>query len=380
MVSDDGRVRILDFGLAKYAGPSALPAAGSEFSTRAPTEQGRILGTVAYMSPEQAQGEAVDHRSDIFSLGSVLYEIATGEQAFRGNNSASTIAAILKDAPRPPTELRRDLPRELLRVRRSMAKEVWRRYQSALDLRNELEELKLELTSGVDLEASSHTPAARPLWRSAAIAAGVALLAGALGFAVGTTRSGTRSRSFGGFTRLTSHSAEEYYPTLSPDGELVVYAGKASGNWDVYLQRVSGEKPINLTGDSASHDTEPALSRDGKWIAFRSERRGGGIFVMGATGENVKKVTDFGHNPAWSPDGKQIVCNTTAFSDPLARTITPEQLWVVDAATGEKRLLTPEDGVQGSWSPNGFRIAYWGVHQGGQRDVWTVPSNGGASV
>jgi len=169
----------------------------------------------------------------------------------------------------------------------------------------------------------------------------------------------------------------EYHPNLSSDGEFVAYASKASGNWDIYLQRVGGDKPINLTEDSPSDDTEPSLSADGEWIAFRSERSDGGIFVMGATGENVRKLTDFGYNPAWSPDGTEIVCNIDSFPDPLDRTITPEHLWAVNVSTGEKRLLTSGDGVQGNWSPNGLRIAYWAVHQGGQRDIWTIPARGG---
>ncbi len=83
-----------------------------------------------------------------------------------------------------------------------------------------------------------------------------------------------------------------------------------TGNWDIYLKRVGGERVINLTEDSAADDKQPAFSPDGELIAFRSEREGGGIFLMGATGESVRRLTDFGYNPAWSPDGKEIVCAT----------------------------------------------------------------------
>ena len=118
------------------------------------------------------------------------------------------------------------------------------------------------------------------------------------------------------FTQLTDQAGEEYFSSLSPDGKSFVYASHASGNSDVYLQRVGGRNPINLTKDSLSDDTQPAFSPDGEHIAFRSEREGGGIFVMGATGESVKRLTDFGFNPAWSPDSKEIACAEKTLSIP----------------------------------------------------------------
>ncbi len=113
------------------------------------TEEGKILGTVAYMSPEQAEGKAVDPRSDVFSLGTILHEMATGERPFRGDTKMSTIGSILRDEPAPVTEHNRSLPRHLGRIiRRCLAKDPDRRYQTALDLRLELEELKAEIDSG----------------------------------------------------------------------------------------------------------------------------------------------------------------------------------------------------------------------------------------
>src|SRR5262249_13527494 len=110
---------------------------------------GRIVGTVAYMSPEQAEGKPLDHRSDIFSLGVMLYEMATGQRPFTGDTSVSTITSILRDTPRPITELNHELPRELARiVRHCLVKDAERRYQTAKDLRNDLEELKHDLESG----------------------------------------------------------------------------------------------------------------------------------------------------------------------------------------------------------------------------------------
>jgi len=138
--------------------------------------------------------------------------------------------------------------------------------------------------------------------------------------------------------------------------------------------RVGGQRAINLTEDSPAHENHPAFSPDGRFLAFRSERDGGGLFVMGATGESVRRLTDFGDNPSWSPDGREIVFATEGESDPHAREQTSE-LWTVSAASGEPRRIFAGDAVQPAWSPGGHRIAFWGVVQG-TRDVWTVAADG----
>ncbi|MCG6950690.1 MAG: serine/threonine protein kinase, partial [Acidobacteria bacterium] len=136
MVDGEGRLRILDFGLAKTRDAEAADQGLTQAPTATvETEEGKILGTVAYMSPEQAEGKPVDSRTDIFSMGTILYEMATGERPFRGGTSMSTISSILRDDPAPVTELNRSLPRHLGRVvRRCLAKDPDRRYQTALDL------------------------------------------------------------------------------------------------------------------------------------------------------------------------------------------------------------------------------------------------------
>src|SRR6266704_1647227 len=138
------------------------------------------------------------------------------------------------------------------------------------------------------------------------------------------------------------------------------------------MSRVGGKNPINLTKDSPADDTQPAFSPDGERIAFRSERNGGGIFVMGATGESVRRLTDFGNNPAWSPDGKNIVFGAALAEDPATRFGSDSQLWVANASSGEKQQITKPssvpDAVQPNWSPHGHRIAYWAT-RGGQRDI-----------
>jgi eukaryotic-like serine/threonine-protein kinase len=185
------------------------------------------------------------------------------------------------------------------------------------------------------------------------------------------------------FTQLTDQAGRETFPSLAADGRTFVYAGRDTGNWDIYLQRVGGKNPIHLTKDCPNDDNQPALSPDGEEIAFRSERDGGGIFVMGATGESVRRLTNFGFNPAWSPDGKEIVVGTASAWGPHSRIAVYSQLWVVNASNGEKRMLTNPasvpDAVQPNWSPHGRRVAYWAVRDG-QRDIWTVSANGAQPV
>ena len=166
MLTADGRVKVLDFGLAKLAAGGDPLAIGdaTEIATRtALTREGVVMGTAPYMSPEQVQGEPVDQRTDIFSLGILLYEMVTGQRPFQGKNSAALVSSILKDTPPPPIEVRTDLPRHLGRIiQRCLEKEPRERYQTTLDVRNELKGIRKELESGERTRASGTQPAAPP--------------------------------------------------------------------------------------------------------------------------------------------------------------------------------------------------------------------------
>jgi Tol biopolymer transport system component len=184
------------------------------------------------------------------------------------------------------------------------------------------------------------------------------------------------------FTRLTFSRGSESMPSLSPDGRSFVYVSSPSGDQsDIFLQRVGGENTVDLTPDSKEDDGAPAFSPDGQEIAFRSEREGKGIFVMGATGESVHRVADMGFNPAWSPDGKELIVSTEGVRDPTARTSISE-LWRIDVMTGAKtKVPLKVDAVQPSWSPHGKRIAFWGLPAGtGKRVLFTAPAAGGEAL
>jgi Tol biopolymer transport system component len=296
------------------------------------------------------------------------------------------MASILRDEPTPIGEIEPRHPARLSRlVRRCVNKDPERRYQTALDVRNELEELAEDLSSGV-LEAPalptedvSSRPSRRRTWL---LGAAFVALAGISGYWLLERFSRpSPPPEVVSFEQITDEPARELFPSLSPDGQFVAYASPAEGNWDIYLLRVGGQNAINLTAESVDDDWHPSFSPDGRSIAFASGRDGGGIFIMGATGESVRRVADGGFHPDWSPDGKQIVYST---GEPI-RTHRGRgvhgSLHIVDLATGEDRLLTEGDGdaVQPSWSPKGDRIAFWGF-PAPDRAIYTIPVGGGAAV
>ena len=393
MVTVEGSVKVLDFGLAKQ---HDTVEQADRMETRAAdiiTGQGRILGTVAYMAPEQAEGKQTDARSDIFSLGVVLYEMATGERPFSGDTSLSTLTAIMRDTPRPVTDINPAIPKELGRViRRALAKDPDRRQQIGKDLRNELDEIRQELESGelvgqtARAVAAAATPPRRVPW--VAVAGGLLVLA-AIAAGLGWSRRGSSDTAVIGndpiavtVSTVTAEDGNENFPSLSPDGKWMIYgADLESTGVDILLRAVGGQTAINLTKDSPGGDSQAVFSPDGERIAFRSARDSGGLFIMGRTGESVRRLTTEGFNPSWSPDGSAIVYATESVGFTPQSRNHKSLLWTVSTTKDERRQLTTTDAVQPAWSPHGHRIAYWGVFGASvQRDIWTVPAGGGEPV
>jgi Tol biopolymer transport system component len=363
MVRRDGLVKIVDFGLAEPIQPTRMPESRSH-RERTPS----AAGTLSYMSPEQARGEPLDARTDLFSLGVVFYEMLTGHVPFERQDTADTIDALLHDSPPWPSTVNASVPVALdAVVARALEKDRERRYQTAPELEAELRSLR--------------RPVRFTMRRRIALATlGLAAVASSVLWVFAmrpSAREGLDPARLT-FLRISNQAGEELFPSLTPSGDAVVYASAAAGNWDIYLHRV-GDDPINLTADSRVDEIQPVYSPDGQRILFRSEREGGGLFVMPASGGLVTRVSDIGWDPAWSPDGGQIVCST-ARVEPTTVRLPDSQLWVVDVRTGQKRQLLDGPAFQPQWSPSGLRIAFSGADGSRQRDLWTIAATGGDPV
>jgi Tol biopolymer transport system component/predicted Ser/Thr protein kinase len=390
MVRPDGYVKVLDFGLVKLTEPGVLEQQPDPHDPHK-TSPGTVMGTIAYMSPEQASGIEVDHRSDIFSLGVLMYELLTGVLPFKGVSTASTLDAIIYHQPATLTSINKETNMEMERiVSRALEKDRNFRYQTAGDFRAELKGLQRELDSvsrrsdvGSSLAAENKPSGLmiqKPVFALAAILVLVVLV---FAWMLGKAQKSEPSPWLAArISQITDFPHEEFFPSLSPDGNTLVYARRSGGDWDIFAQRVGGFNTQSLTENYSGDDTQPAFSPDGAYIAFRSERDGGGIFVMGASGESVRRLSDRGaaYDPAWSPDNLEVIYTEERFRDPRDRMVSPHRLWAVNLKTLEKRIITTKDVVQPQWSPSGHRIAYWASDESSQRDIWTMNPQGEAAV
>ncbi len=337
-VTKRGQAKVLDFGLAKLVpgrhcvaeavGVSAAPTATAEELLTSP---GSTVGTVAYMSPEQARGEDLDVRTDLFSFGAVLYEMAAGRQAFSGNTSAVIFHAILERTPTAPSSLNPNLPPKLEEIiGKALEKDRDLRCQTAAELRADLKRLKRDAPSpGVP---PTSITALQGRWRQATPSRlAIIVLASALIGALATwlvldrvQHSAASGLTVTQVARLTHDPSLSEWPSWSPDGSLLAYASNRSGNFEIYVRRVEGGQEVNVTNDPAQ-DFQPAFSPDGNSIAFVSTRSsrtgmikigpyigfeyrtyGGDVWVAPALGGQARRLAENGNFPAWHPSGRRV--------------------------------------------------------------------------
>ncbi len=378
-VTRDGRLKILDFGLAKLTQNESADSSATNLPTETRgTEPGVVLGTLGYMSPEQVRGKPADARSDIFSFGAILYEMLSGKRAFHGDSAADTMSAILREDPPDLSVTNQNISPALERiVRHSLEKSPEQRFQSARDLA-----FNLEAVSGTSVQTAAPALRRRRLRLMPILLLGLGALAGAAaayfglrGFRGAPQAAGTRGSA------VPPHHEPLRRRELPRRSLLTARPSRSCtapvSKTDVWIQRAGGRNPIDLTPDCDRDSYSPAFSPDGSLIAYGSQCGEGGLFLMGATGENSRRLTGVGSHPAWSPDGREILYSTELIGGPYGR-IGTSALWAIDVASGKTRKLSADlDAIQPSVSPHALRVAYWGLPAGGsQRDIWTMPYKG----
>jgi len=387
MVTPEGQVKVLDFGLAKVSERAAPGEGTATLTAAAHTEEGTVLGTAAYMSPEQAEGKAVDSRSDVFSFGAMLYEMATGQRAFRGDSQMSVLASVLREDPRPTGEVRVDLPPELERIiMRCLRKDPERRAQSMADLRVALAELREDSDSGKLKAPSRPVPAGSrrsTAWLVAAVAAAL-LVAGFFGWRVMGGRSGAEQPLEP--VPLTNYPGDEAQPSFSPDGNQVAFTwdGEQEAGSSIYVKLIGSEVPLRLTNDPHT-DYGPRWSPDGRNVAFlrRVAADTVSVLLVPPLGGAERKVGQFYSrtvfsNPlawlCWTPDSRYLLVSGSETRNQSNRMLR------VSVDTGEVKTLAAVDDVSDGYtrpalSPDGGTLAMIRFQGAGSIELLSLSRN-----
>jgi serine/threonine-protein kinase len=372
-VTPEGRVKVLDFGLAKAWAVDA-GASGSGALSQSPTlahrgtEAGLLLGTAAYMSPEQARGKPVDKRADVWAFGAVLFEMLAGRKLFEGETITDVLAAVVREEIDWSTLPASTPPGVRRLLRRCLERDPKQRLR-------DIGEARIALSRPADPPEPEGAAAGprRGRWGLAAAVA-LAVLAFAVGFAL--RRPAPPPAPLVGpdtvVRQLTFEPGLETEPSFSPDGNYVAYTTDGQGSLDIVVVPVAGGAARRLVA-TASDEAQPAWSPDGTQVAFTAARdadgrlkatgglsalspfvqgEGGDVFLVPAAGGTPVRLVEHGAYPAWSPDGRTI-----AFQREQAG---QRDIWTVPASGGEPRRLTddPDLDYQPAWSPDGRWVAY----------------------
>jgi eukaryotic-like serine/threonine-protein kinase len=357
MLSEEGNIKITDFGLAKLKGGAGL------------TKSGSAVGTAAYMSPEQFRGEEIDLRSDIFSFGIVLYELMTGSLPFRGEHEAALSYSIVNETPIPIKSLRPDVPPALEQIiDRCLEKDKEKRFQSVEDIVNELQNLRQATTPG----ASQAENRSQIGWITVA---GVAILAVIVYLLIQSKKSSAPQELLHvKLAQETIAEGTEEYPAWSPDGAFLAYSGDVKGYNKIFVKNVATGEDSQVTKGSTD-DIQPAWSNDNKQLLFvRSHQPngklepgdifgqydGGDIWMIDLATENETRFIENAFDPAYSPDGERI-----AFDASWAG---PRRIWTVDNRGRNPKQLSSDISdavahIMPKWSPDGSKIVFQNIER-----------------
>jgi Tol biopolymer transport system component/predicted Ser/Thr protein kinase len=371
VVNTQGAPKILDFGLAR-----SVVAAASEATTArvVVTEAGSFIGTLAYLPPEALLGQPVDARSDIWSLGVVLYEIATGSLPFSGRNTFELTAAILREsAARFPAHVP---PALRTVITRCLAKEPVERYQHAGEVRAALEAIGSDIAS-LTAVAPGRQTRARVL--AALTIMSLAAAAGASFLLRDREPDWKQFAAERRLTRLSASSDKTATPALSPDGRMLCYAQQtADGRTDLYVGRIAGGARVRLTNDDAIEE-DPKFSPDGDMVAFTRVQGADGVAevrVLPSLGGDIVSTIPRAANATWSPDGRRLAYVRQNESGALALVISGvdglEPSVILAADSVYPRLQNP------AWSPDGRHVTVVRSTGGAAGELWLVPVDAGA--
>jgi Tol biopolymer transport system component/tRNA A-37 threonylcarbamoyl transferase component Bud32 len=380
-VTNHNQAKILDFGLAKLTA-KVQPAADEGESTSPPAgsveEQlsslGVVMGTVAYMSPEQARGEELDARTDLFSFGTVLYEMATGRMAFSGATTAVIHDSILNRAPISPTQLNPRLPLKLEEIiSKALEKDRDLRYQSAAEMRADLKRLKLDTDSG---RAGAGVVKRRKKAVIAWMAAGVVIAAALLYALYRAARHAPAPPAGLEMTRVTG-GGNVQQADISPDGKFVAYVQETGGKQSLWLKQLATDSDVQIAALGEDQCPGLAFSPDDSYVYFVREdprKTNGDLYQVPSLGGTPRRMlARISGPPAFSPDGQRVTF--------VRDTLGGDSLLIASLDGSGERVLAsykePEDiqPYRAAWSPDGKTLAF--IHSSPQAVLTTIGAEGG---
>jgi Tol biopolymer transport system component/tRNA A-37 threonylcarbamoyl transferase component Bud32 len=418
MVDRDGNVRIMDFGIALSVESKGI------------TEAGVMIGTPEYMSPEQVEGKEVDQRSDVYSLGIILFEMLTGQVPFEGDLPLNVAYKHKHEIPQDPRQMNPQIPENLSAVvMRCLEKDKEKRYQNPIEVRSELFNIEKGMPATEKVVPQKKPVTSKEITikfdpkRFIILALALIVILTVAGYFLFRSGPKLSEIKIGRTQQITHAPGIEIDPAISPDGKMIAYAAGTESQMHLYIQQIAGGRTISLTESFPGNHRWPQWSPDGTSIAFQSD---GGIYIVPALGGIPKRLVEQPSEvtfenpvktPSWSPDGDQVaytqdrnvfVCSDDGgesrkiaeayethsvswspdgskiayvsgnplflFGRPFIGNIAPSSIWMVSTQKGIPSLLTNNKylNVSPVWTPDGKNLLFVS-NQGGSRDIYQLP-------